>query len=721
MNNTHTFSFLYKIKLAGILLLLLSFSNSNNAQNVINGKIYDSNTKLPLVGANIYLENTSIGTLSDENGNFLISTKSNKNKFKLIASYIGYFSEEKDIELNKNYISIELYLKPSLLNLDQIVVTGTRTERFLKDTPVSTRVINKEQIQNSGASDIKQALSEINGIVIHENQFGTGVNTVEIQGFGSQHVQILVDGIKMIGRVNGELDISTIPINQVEKIELVKGAASALYGSEAMGGVINIITNKMNNDFSMTSDLSTGSYGRLDGSINLNVPVNNWRPSLNFSYRKYDGYDLNKLTPSDDGTAYKKYHGQFNLNGNLNENTELNLRTLFFNENQNSQSSIIFRDRIENIQFAGRLELTSKQIINSFNMKTGIEYSVFDHTYDQKVISSGFIKNGDATLEKLLRGDVLFDFALGKNLINGGYSFEYEIIGSDRVINENQNSNLNNIFLQDEIVINDWSTFLGGIRLDAHSVYGSQLTPKAAVMFKPSINSRIRVSYSEGFRAPSFKELYIEYVNLNVGYHITGNPELRPEKSTSLQTDIEYWNDNNYHLKIHFNYNQISNLIDYKYLGIEDNYGIYKTANLEKVNTWGGDFDVEYFPYDFLNFKFGYGYFDSKDLQTNDQLLLKSKHKINFSFNLNFIGYLSFSFRGQFFGKQIWKDYEEIIYTGRNEVISSYWLFHTNLNYKISEKLNTYLGMRNLNNYINKTWGPMPGREWYIGLKYEYK
>ncbi|MBK8944009.1 MAG: TonB-dependent receptor [Ignavibacteriae bacterium] len=686
---------------------------------MISGKIFDSKTNLPLIGANIYLEGTKIGSLSDENGNFSLSSNFNVKSRKLKASYIGYFTEVIEINSDK---SIEIYLKPSLLNLDQIVVTGTRTERFLKDTPVTTRVINKEQIQNSGASDIKQALSEINGIVVHENQFGTGVNTVEIQGFSSQHVQILVDGIKMIGRVNGELDISAIPINQVERIEIVKGAASALYGSEAMGGVINIITNKIHNNFSVNSDLTTGSYGRLDGNININAPIQNWKPSLNLSYRKYNGYDLNDLTPSEDGTAYQKYHGQLNLDGNLNENSELNFKTLFFTENHNSQSSQIFEDQIENNHFAGRAEFATKKIYKSLNLKAGIEYSSYNHKYDQKVISSGFIKEGDITDEKLMRGDLLFDFFVGSNSINGGYSFEYEEIESDRVIGKNQNSTLNNIFLQNEITFNDWSTFLGGIRLDAHSVYGSQFTPKAAIMLKPTNTSRIRFSYAEGFRSPSFKELFLEYVNLPVGYHIIGNPDLQPEKSISIQTDFEYWNDNNYHFRIHLNYNKISNLIDYEYLGIVNNYGFYKTSNMEKVNTWGGDFEIEYFPLDFLNLKFSYGYFDSKDFQTNEPLSFKSKHKLNFSLNLNFIESISFNVRGQFFGEQFyWADYDEIAQVGIKENIPPYWLFHTNLNYKITETLNAYLGMRNLNDYVNKMWGPMPGREWYVGIKYSYK
>jgi outer membrane receptor for ferrienterochelin and colicins len=465
-----------------------------------------------------------------------------------------------------------------------------------------------------------------------------------------------------------------------------------------------------------------GSYGRIDGSVGVNTPIKNWKPSLNLSYRKYGGYDLNEKTISEDGTSYNKYQGQLNITGELSDELQLNLNTLFMDEEHIVRSSSIFEDHIINNHLASRAELSKKELMKNFNIKGGIEYSQYEHKYDQKVVSSGFYKEGDITNERLLRGDAFFDYSFGTNLLNGGYSVEYETIDSDRVLGSEQNSTLHNVFIQNEIEVNNWFTALGGIRLDAHSVYGSQLSPKVALMTKTSSTSRFRLSYAEGFRSPGFKELFIEYINLTVGYHIEGNPDLEPERSKSIQSDFEYWNNNNYHFRIHGFFNKINNLIDYEYRGIIDGYGTYRTQNLSRVNTWGGDLEVEFFPYDFLNCKFGYSYFDSWDSQTENSLTFKSKHKINFSFGLNFIETVSFNIRGQYFGEQFyWSDWDEISKTGNKESISDYLLLHTNVSYSILDNMSLYSGLRNLTDYINRTWGPMPGREWYAGIRYNFQ
>ncbi len=715
------------------VLFLLTFTPIvNYSQNIIQGIVIDSETKEPLLGANVVLAESKKRTITDLNGRFQFTVPSSNGYKRIIITYIGYHTFNLDLTEVKLFDKpIIIKLKKSYLNLDEVVITGTKTERFVKDSPVTTEVISQKQIQNSGASDVKQVLSEINGIVIHENQFGTGVNTVEIQGFSSQHVQVLIDGIKMIGRVNGELDISQVPLSQIEKIEIVKGAASALYGSEAMGGVINIITKKGNNKFSVNSNVTTGSYQRVDASCGANIPLGNWVPNINLSYRKYGGYDLDKTTEAVDGTNYSKYNIGFGLTGKISEKTTLNLKSFFLTEEQIAKSGNIFEDHILNDSFSGKLQLNNKNFIEDLNLKLGIEYSEYEHKYDKKVLSSGFYKKGDITNESLFRADLLADYIIGDHLVNGGYSVEGEKIISDRVIGSNQNSVLQNIFLQDEIFLYEWITFLGGLRLDVHSVYGSKLTPKAAIMLKPLENSRIRLSYSEGFRAPSFKELFIEYINVTVGYHIQGNPDLEPEISNSVQADFEYWNNDNYHLRLHSYFNEISNLIEYKYLGEIDGYIVYTPKNLLNVTTWGGDFEIEYFPYEDLNFKFGYSYFDSENSKTKNPLTFKSKHKFNFSLSLNLYKSIFLNLRGQYFGKQFYwaafdqKTYNQEIFNEETKVdakafVKSYYLLHANVNYQFYKHLMFQAGVRNLNNYINKKWGPMPGREWYIAINFNY-
>jgi outer membrane receptor for ferrienterochelin and colicins len=270
-------------------------------------------------------------------------------------------------------------------------------------------------------------------------------------------------------------------------------------------------------------------------------------------------------------------------------------------------------------------------------------------------------------------------------------------------------------------------TVLAGIRFDKHSSYGEKVSPKLAMMFSPTNMSRIRLSYSEGFRAPSFKELYLDYTNISVNYHIQGNKSLKPEKSKSYSADFEIWDNEKFHLRSHFFYNKIMDIIDYHYLGIIDSFGTYKTSNLRSAETWGIDSDIEYFPIDEIKFKIGYGFLDTWNEQSKNPLPFKSKHKINSSINLRLHYDYYLSLKMQYFGKKFyWENSEnEQNVFSQNETnkewIPDFFLFHTNFSFPIYEDFEGSFGIRNLTNYVNKNWGPMPGREWYLRVSYKFE
>jgi hypothetical protein len=439
---------LNKAKIIFLYFLLYNLLTSQ----IISGTVFDATSGKKLIGANVFILNTTCGTNSDKNGNFSFDLSIIKNgKHILRVSYLGYVTQDIPIKIpSKKIKNLQIKLKESPFQLDQVVVTGTRSERFLKDTPVSTRIIKKRELEESGCADISDALSEITGLNLNENQFGSGVNTIEIQGLSSQHIQILVNGTKMIGRINGQLDISQIPISQIERIEIVKGASSALYGSEAMGGVINIITKKTSNHLSMNNSINFGSYGRVDGSFAINLPVLNWKPSLNLNYRKYDGYDLDLATPSEDATAFEKYHGQFSLLGEISKKFLLKMETIVFKEKQEAVSSSFFKDKILNSKNAIRIESEVKEIFPNFQLKSGLEYSDYSHQFDRIVLRSGFVKKGSLTTESLAKADIFYDFKLGKFFFNGGIAFESEEIESDRILGRKRSTNLVNAFFQNE-------------------------------------------------------------------------------------------------------------------------------------------------------------------------------------------------------------------------------------------------------------------------------
>ena len=710
-----------KKKVSKVTIILMFFFYSYGFSQIIEGKITDQSTGEPLVGAAVLIKNTNTGCVSDFQGYYTIDiSKIDFDKIEIIVSFLGFndFEQQVFIKNNKD-IKFNILLEESLFNLDQVVVTGTRTKRLLKNTPVTTQVVSFKQIQNVGGADISEALKEVTGVVIQSNSFNNGVSSIELQGLNSEHILVLVDGMKMIGRVNGELDISRISPSDIERIEIVKGAASALYGSEAMGGVINIITKKQSDEFSLSAGSTVGSYGRFDGNVTAGMALGKWKPSVNLNYRKYDGFDLNDESASEDAPAYQKYQGNFSLDGEINEDFLLNLETFYIKELNEVVSSSIFKDEINNNTSAVRLKGVYSNLFDRLNLDGRVEFSSYNHQFDRIVLESGYLKESSLTKEKLFKTDLLFDLNLDAHLINGGFGIENEKIITDRIKEGEKSSTLFYTFIQDEIDVTKWLTVVGGLRFDSHSVYGSELSPKLSVMAKTGETSRVRASYGHGFRAPSFKELYLDYTNISVNYHVIGNPDLDPEKSNALQLSFETWKTKKYQSQINLFYNKINNLIDYKYLGIIDGFGTYQSTNLHSAKTWGVEFDFKYYPLKWLQFSFGYNYLNTWNAATEDEMTFKPKHRLNSSVSFNLPWSITWNVRAQYIGKKFyWEDFDDATMTGTKAWIDDYFLLHTNVNIPIKWGLKSNIGIKNITNYYDKNWGPMPGIEWYAGLNY---
>lgn len=702
-------------------MLFMALLVSHTYSQTISGVVKDSGSDLPLPGANIFIDGKSIGTTSNQEGFYeLLLPKTLLGKRNLVVTYVGYHDhiETLSFPLTES-LKLNFELNESLLSLDQIVVTGTLTERFLKDTPVTTQVVKGEKLLQSGANDISQILAEVTGVTIEEDtRFGSGI---DLQGFGSDHVLVMVDGMKAIGRLNGHLDLGQFDASQIERIELVKGATSALYGSQAMGGVINIVTKKPSEQFGLSANVLAGSYGRFDGNLSLSTPFLSWQPKLSFSARHYDGYDLDKTSSAQDGRSFNKQDARIALQKEFGSMLQLNLNANYFQEKQQRNLNDFFQEETIN----DRLSLQSNLQVDSlfsWNASAGLEYSYYNHNYNEVVRSSGFIKESDPTKDGLLRGDLLLNRNWSVNDFSLGYNFEYEDITSERVYDKSRNSTLHSLFFQDEYKACRFFTVLAGGRLDMHSIYGNQFSPKISMMISPTRQSRIRASYGHGFRAPSFKELYLDLYVADVNLRVIGNPELQPEKSRSINLDYELWNDRNYHLRLNFFYNRISDMIDDIRLDAVSTDLRYTYVNFDQANTWGGEWDMDYFPTDWLEFTLGYAYLDSWEKSTKSPLSGKIKHRAHGTFLFDLPYNMKLSLRANYYGKRN----DRLINDDTGEVseeifVPDYLLMHTNLSAKLPIGFTLNGGVKNITNYINTTWGPMPGREWYIGLSYTLK
>ncbi len=704
-------------RLKAILFLLFLVFSGIYAQslpfNRLSGHILNEDTSNPLAYVNILVIDTDLGTTSDDKGQFFIDGLRPGN-YQLRLSYIGF--EDQIAEITLPLVDpLELKMKPELIEMSTLVVTGTRTERFLKDVPVTTQVIKNEKLKETGGTDISQVLGRVTGIAVVENQFGTGI---ELSGFDANHVLVMVDGLKMIGRTNGQLDISQIPIEQIERIEIVKGAASALYGSEAMGGVVNIITARGGSKFGLKAGSVLGSYGRLGGNIALSGKILGWQTKVNLNNRIYGGNTLNTGSLWENGSEYDKLNVGFQISGTPLKNLTAHFQTSRFMETQTTDLNV-FEDVTTNVRNSSRLELVKTHEL--LTLTAGVDYSDYDHLYERIVNSSGFIKSSDQTIEALLRGEIRGLMEGETHALMFGAGAESELIESDRIDGGEQSAVLAHLFIQDEWSLNQKISSTVGLRIDDHSIYGNYLSPKVSLMFKPEMISRIRLSFGQGFRAPTFKELFLDYTVEGIGYRIIGDPELNPERSNNFNLDFERWHTQKYHGRLNFFHNRIENLIDYTFIGVEDNLSLWQTANIKEAITSGAEIDLTYFYNERIEWTLGYAYLNTWDVDNESPINLKAKHKANTSLRVKLGGSASINLSGQYIGDRYYGEQSVSGTIDSEEWIDSYIIWNIHLQSDLIRGLNMNAGIKNFTDVYDPIWGPMPGREFYIGLNYNYE
>ncbi len=697
-------------KLFLALTILVAFLLAEKGQT-ISGTIRDTRTGRPLQQVNIVVRGEGVGTTTDESGVFHLSGLSSGKKM-LEISHIGY---EPEVHVVKIPISdpLKIRLKQNLIRMDAIVTTGTRTERFLKDVPVTTQIIKGDKLRESGAVDLSQLIQETTGVNVVENQFGTGV---ELHGFDSDHILILIDGMKIVGRVNGQLDIAQIPLDQIERIEIVKGATSALYGSEAMGGVINILTKNPEIPINLNIESTVGSYGRRNHTLSLSRASGDWNWVLSGGARQSGGYDLDKKTIWEDGSQYEKRNIHLKVNRKYNDRLNIRIDARYFEENQALISSHVFMDRLGNDRASARGKIQYKN--GQWSINGSLEQSNYSHILDRVVIKSGNILKGSITQDNLTSSNIQFMREGEIHKMVGGVGYDLESISSDRVQDGFRESDLTNFFIQDEIQISKNWILLGGLRMDDHSIYGQHVSPKISIMFKPEMISRIRLAFGKGFRAPSFKELFLDYSNISVGYHVIGNPKLEPETSRNVNLDVERWQTGKYHGRINLFWNEISGLIDYKYLGLLDGQSTYQSTNLSAVRTRGMELDFTYFITDQLESWIGFSQLDTWDKDHQRELPLKARHKVQAGIRYAFSNGMKINVRTQSMSERI--NWEEKL-TGETikKIIDPYMTLNANFAFPLPWGLQGFMGGKNLTNQVNQVWGPMPGREWYGGIRFD--
>lgn len=539
-----------RLRFFAALVLMLLPSLGLWAQRTVGGTVSDAATGEAIVGATVRVkEHSHIGTVTDTQGRYQLQLPDGKT-CHLEVSFLGYNTEKQLVATGKTS-AVDFSLTENVSQLGTVVVTATRTPKLLKDVPVITRVIDEKDFLATDVGNVQDLLqTELPGI-----EFTYSMNqqvSLNMQGFGGNSVLFLVDGERLAGETLDNVDYSRLGLNDVGRIEIVKGAASSLYGSNAVGGVVNIISREADEPWTLNVGSRWGSHNDWRNCAALSFNTGRFSSSTNLQYTSCDAIKLKN--DGDFGSIYANHTFNVKEKVTFEATNQLKLTAragYFFRERESLETS---HDRYRD--FSGGLK-GEYDIDESSNLMMSYAFDQYDKS--NFALQSGLDVRSYSNVQHTVRS--LFNYSFGKKSIFtlGGdylrdYLMSYQFTDGGAYIQHTADA-----FAQFDWSITEKLSLISALRYDFYSQAKiHHLSPKLGVMYKFGAVS-LRASYADGFRAPTLKEMYMSFDMANI-FMIYGNPDLRPESSHNFNLAGEY-TQGCYNVTLMGFYNRVSDRI----------------------------------------------------------------------------------------------------------------------------------------------------------------
>jgi outer membrane receptor for ferrienterochelin and colicins len=564
----------------GILVAALSATPALTQSAVVRGTVSDAASGAAVSDAMILLvaNGDTLRTLSDAAGRFraaLAPRQAAASAVRLQVRRLGFAPADLPSVVANDSTPLQVRLTPLALRLDATVVTAARREQRLKDAVVPTELVNRAQIERTGASDVASVLTTQLGVQL-EGGVPAGAGA-QMQGLGTNRVLILVDGQPLVGRINGNLDLSRLPTANLERIEIVKGPQSTLYGSDAMGGVINLVTRRPERGHTDGSlQVTGGSRGRLDLSGALRRGGERLDVSLDVGSRSVQ---LAPGLPGDASTFAERLEVAPQAKLRVNDTWTLESGGMLVSEQQRYRTGQLFR-------FADREQVAARA---GASWQRGaarggilLYHTQFNHFARASTLDRPQSPNGDRDQQSLTELELTWSGPLAGAIVDAGLEARREGIVADRIDGLRRDFDAVEPFAQVTVGGSRFSV-MPGARFTWNERWGSHATPRVAALWRPSTVISVRGTVGRGFRAPDFKELYLAFANPQAGYAVRGNLDLRPETSTSAQIQLEYAVDRLY-LRTSVYQNQLQDFIE----TVEaETAGLFTYGNVAQARTRG--------------------------------------------------------------------------------------------------------------------------------------
>lgn len=591
------------VRIIGLMMLLLSANLIFGQQAFI--RIIDAKTKEPVQFASVCFQGLKTVALqqavSDRDGKV---TNNCKERSKLAVTYVGYETLTDTVEPGA---TVTLMLVPAVLNMSEFVVTAQFKPEKADKSIYKINVINSRQIERKAATNLSDLLKTESNVRI--SQSGVMGANLSFMGLSGENVKILLDGVPVIGRLDGNIDINQLNLYNVDHVEIIEGPMSVIYGSNAIGGVVNIIT-KENKSSPLTAFANAyyESVGQYNFSLGSSLHNRNNTLSVDLSRNFFDGFSGSEQSRQMTWDPKQQYNANAYYLYSTNK-IRVKLSMQYFDELIQSKGELIgpyYEKAIDkyfhtvrqtskaeaSYTFSPRKQLSFVGAFSTYNRKQEIYLN--DLTVLEKVIAGGDTTNLISYYLRSMYESFYFENKLKTQL---GIEGSYDVTEGARILGLAQEIGDFAGFLNASFSPDPKFTIQPGARLIYNTKYAAPVVYSINAKYAFSSHSSLRATFARGFRSPSIKELYLDFVDINHDLH--GNPDLKAESSYNTNLNFTYNRETTrsyINTELSLFYNNVDNMIEMLQVG--NSIKTYTYGNVLKFISQGveANASVNFYP-----------------------------------------------------------------------------------------------------------------------------
>ncbi|MDT0632449.1 TonB-dependent receptor [Rubrivirga sp. S365] len=518
------------LRLVALVLVVASATAARSqGRGAVAGAVTSSATGQPVAGATVRVGGR--GAAAGTDGRFLIADVPG-GAARLRVSAVGYAPAEVEVEVPVGgRVWADVELSEAAVETGPVVVTATRTARDVEDVAVPTTVVTAEAMRQRGAVRLGDVLEDVPGLFVFDDHGGG----VQVQGFDADYTLVLLDGEPVIGRTAGTLDVDRLAVAGVERVEVVEGPSSSLYGSEALAGVVNLVTAlPAAGTEAGSARLRAGSYGESDLTAEAAVGRERWAVRVLADRFGSDGYDLTPEAFGPTTPSFTDWTGDVRAEARLGAG-RLSLGARVAAQDQagafaldEGGAEVGYDDAGRRVDWSVHPEWTAP-LGGGLRLTTTLYGARYQAETRHRRQSDGALAYTDDFDQRYAKAEAQLDAAWsGRHISVVGAGATTERLAGDRygAGGVAPSARQGYAFAQHEWSPSRRLAVAVSARFDAHSDYAARLTPKASVLVRPAAGLRLRASVGSGFKAPAFRQLYLAFTNAAAGYSVFGATRL---------------------------------------------------------------------------------------------------------------------------------------------------------------------------------------------------